>query len=339
MDTIEDEKRMKTGLVLGRFLPPHLGHQYLFDFAQNYVDELLLIVGTRPTDSIAGELRLSWIREMAPNARVIHVNDENPEESHPQYWQIWEQTLRTALPYIPDYIFASEDYGWKLAELLGMQYIPVNHSRTLVPISATLLRSDPLKYWQYIPPVVRPYFVKRVCIYGPESTGKSTLTIDLARHFQTVFVEEYARGLLDFKNGRCDYDDIEKIALGHRASEQALARQANRILFSDTDLLTTTVWSNVLFGTCPAWIYAAADATNYDLYLVTDIDVPWVDDNQRYLSDIRQEFLDLCIQALEQRNRPYILISGTWDQRLSKAIQAVEKLLQVQGSGQIHISS
>jgi HTH-type transcriptional regulator, transcriptional repressor of NAD biosynthesis genes len=339
MDTIEDEKRMKTGLVLGRFLPPHLGHQYLFDFAQNYVDELLLIVGTRPTDSIAGELRLSWIREMAPNARIIHVNDENPEESHPQYWQIWEQTLRTALPYIPDYIFASEDYGWKLADLLGMQYIPVNHARTLVPISATLLRSDLLKYWQYIPPVVRPYFVKRVCIYGPESTGKSTLTIDLARHFQTVFVEEYARGLLDFKNGKCDYDDIEKIALGHRASEQALARQANRILFSDTDLLTTTVWSNVLFGTCPAWIYAAADATNYDLYLVTDIDVPWVDDNQRYFSDIRQEFLDLCIQALEQRNRPYIMISGTWDQRLSKAIQAVEKLLPVQGSGQIHISS
>jgi len=80
---------MKTGLVLGRFLPPHLGHQYLIDFAQNYVDELLLIVGTRPTDAIAGELRLSWIREMAPNARVIHVNDENPEETHPQFWQIW----------------------------------------------------------------------------------------------------------------------------------------------------------------------------------------------------------------------------------------------------------
>ena len=92
-------------------------------------------------------------------------------------------------------------------------------------------------------------------------------------------------------------------------------------------LIRVGVWSNVLFGTCPAWIYAAADAASYDLYLVTDIDVPWVDDNQRFFSDIRQEFLDLCIQALEQRNRPYIMISGTWDQRLSKAIQAVEKLL------------
>jgi len=318
---------MKTGLVLGRFLPPHLGHQYLIDFARNYADELLLIVGTRPDDPIAGELRVAWIKEMAPNARVIHVNDENPEETHPQFWLIWEQTLRAALPFIPDYLFASEDYGWKLAELLGMQYIPVNHARTLVPISATRIRSDPMAYWQYVPPLVRPYYVKRVCIFGPESTGKSTLAIDLARHFQTVYVEEYARGLLDPKNGVCDYEDIEKIARGQRASEQALARQANRILFCDTDLLTTTIWSEVLFGTCPAWIYEAADAMTYDLYLVMNIDVPWVDDNQRYLADKRQEFLDLCIQALEERNRPYIIISGTWEERFAQAVQAVEPLL------------
>jgi NadR type nicotinamide-nucleotide adenylyltransferase len=320
---------MTTGLVLGRFIPPHLGHQYLIDFAQNYVDELLLVVGTRPTDLIDGELRLAWIKEMAPRARVIHVHDENPEESDPQYWQIWEQTLRAALPYIPDFIFASEDYGWKLAELLGIEYIPVNHPRTLVPISATLLRSNPLHYWQYIPPVVRPHYVKRVCIYGPESTGKSTLTIDLARHFQTVFVEEYARGLLDFQNGRCDdLEDIARIARGHRASTQALARQANRVLFCDTDLLTTTVWSNALFGTCPAWLYEAADSMSYDLYLVTDIDVPWVDDNQRFFSDRRQEFLDLCLQALEERKRPYIMISGSWDERFARAVRAVEDLLQ-----------
>lgn len=319
---------MTSGLVLGRFIPPHLGHQYLIDFAQNYVDELLLVVGTRPSDTIAGELRLKWIKEMAPRARVIQVNDENPEETHPHYWQIWEQTLRAALPYIPDYIFASEDYGWKLAELLGMEYIPVNHPRTLVPISATRLRSNPLHYWQYLPPVVRPYYVKRICIYGPESTGKSTLTIDLARHFQTVFVEEYARGLLDFKDGRCDdLEDINRIARGHRASTEALARQANRVLFCDTDLLTTTVWSNVLFGTCPPWIDTAAHEMNYDLYLVTDIDVPWVDDNQRFFKDERQEFMEHCLQALQACHRPYIMISGSWEERFARAVQAVENLL------------
>jgi nicotinamide riboside kinase len=66
----------------------------------------------------------------------------------------------------------------------------------------------------------------------------------------------------------------------------------------------------------------------YDLYLVTDRDVPWVDDSQRFFSDYRAEFLNLCLQALEQRNRPYTLISGTWDERLAKAIRSVENLLQ-----------
>jgi NadR type nicotinamide-nucleotide adenylyltransferase len=166
-----------------------------------------------------------------------------------------------------------------------------------------------------------------VCIYGPESTGKSTLAVDLARHFQTVFVEEYARGLLDFQNGQCnDLGDIERIARGHRASEHALARQANRVLICDTDLLTTSVWSNALFNTCPQWLYDAIDATSYDLYLVTDIDVPWVDDNQRFFSEQRQGFLDLCLQALKQRNRPYMMINGTWDERLARAIRAVENL-------------
>jgi HTH-type transcriptional repressor of NAD biosynthesis genes len=76
--------------------------------------------------------------------------------------------------------------------------------------------------------------------------------------------------------------------------------------------------------------YEAADAMSYDLYLVTDIDVPWVDDSQRFFSEQRQrqEFLDLCIQVLEQHNLPYLLLSGTWDERRAKAISAVEKLLQ-----------
>ncbi len=117
-----------TGLVLGRFLPPHLGHQYLIDFAQSYVDELYLIVGTRPTDEIDGMLRVAWLEEMAPRAHVLRVDDENPEETHPQYWQIWEQTLRAALPVIPGYIFAS-CWAWSISRSI----IPVPWFRSPLP--------------------------------------------------------------------------------------------------------------------------------------------------------------------------------------------------------------
>lgn len=323
-----NKKKRTTGLVLGKFLPPHSGHQYLVDFARNYVDDLTIVLGVRPTDSIPGKLRQAWLQSMFPQANLVTVIDKNPHESHPQFWQIWERTLREALPRIPNYFFASEDYGWKLSEILGMKYVPVNHSRSLVPVSATMIRSSPMKFWQYIPAVVRPYFVKRICVFGPESTGKTTLTKKLAKHFHTVFADEYARGLLDFKNGDVVYSDIEKIARGHRASEEALAMQANKILFSDTDIITTKIWSEVLFKKCPSWIDKEIENRKYDLYLLLDVDVPWVQDSQRYLPEKRKWFLNLCIKELRKRKRKYVLISGNWEQRFKKSVQEVKKILK-----------
>jgi HTH-type transcriptional regulator, transcriptional repressor of NAD biosynthesis genes len=321
------DKSKKTGFVLGKFLPPHEGHKYLIDFARNYVDKLFVIVGTRKTDIIDGKLRMAWMREMFPDVKLIRVSDRNPEESHPRYWQIWENTLRKALPYIPDYFFASEDYGFKLAKILGCEYVPVNHTRNLVPISATKIRNNPIKYWKYLPSVVRPYYLKRICIYGPESTGKSTLTRNLAKYFKTVYCEEYARPLLDFTNGKFDYSDITRIARGHTASEKALASHANKVLFIDTDLVLTSVLSKMFFKKCPRWVYENADKNNYDLYLVTNIDVPWVGDNQRFFPNKRKWYFDLCVSELKRRRRRYKIISGTWDERLKKSINAVKSLL------------
>ncbi|BAY10559.1 AAA family ATPase [Calothrix sp. NIES-2098] len=322
-------EKAATGMILGKFMPPHLGHQYLVDFARNYVNHLTVLVCSIKSEPIPGHLRYGWMREMFPDVNVVHVTDENPQEpqEHPDFWQIWHDTIRRVLPTGPDYVFASEDYGWKLAEILGANYIPVDQARSLVPISGTKVRENAIAHWHYIPPCVRPYFLRRVCIFGPESTGKSTLAQNLAAHYNTVYVSEYARGWLDPKEGRCDFADIEMIARGQIASEDALARQANRVMFCDTDLITTTIWSDVLFGKCPQWIYREAEQRQYDLYLVLDVDVPWVDDNQRYLPHMRIEFRDRCIQELRSRNRRYVLISGSWEERFHKACAAVDEII------------
>lgn len=319
-----------SGLIIGKFLPPHLGHQYLIDFARNYVDKLTVLVCSLKSEPIPGELRYKWMKKLFPDVNIIHVTDENPQEpkDHPDFWEIWKKSISKVLPKGADCLFASEDYGWKLAEILNMKYIPVNHPRNLVPISGTKIRENPIKYWEYLPPAIRTYFVKRVCIFGPESTGKTTLAKNLASHFNTVYAEEYARGLLDFKNGKCDYEDIEDIAKGHAASEEALSTQANKVLFSDTDLITTKIWSNVLFKKCPKWIEKDIDNHQYDLYLLMDIDVPYIEDAQRYFPNKRQWFLNLCIKALEKRGRKYVLISGSWKERYDKAVAEVEKLLK-----------
>jgi HTH-type transcriptional regulator, transcriptional repressor of NAD biosynthesis genes len=328
-----------TGMVLGKFLPPHLGHLYLIDFAKHYCEELTVLVCSIEREPIPGVLRFEWMKRLCPDVRLVHVTDEVPQEpsEHPEFWPIWQELIRRHIPEGPDYVFASEPYGATLAEVLGASFVPVDIARELVPVSGTAVRDDPMTHWAYIPDVVRPYFVRRVCLFGPESTGKTTLTKELAAHYQTVAVHEYARPLLEPKMGVCDYDDIERIARGQRAAEEALARQANRVMFCDTDLLTTTIWSDVLFGRCPQGILDEAERRSYDLYLLMDIDIPWVDDAQRYLPHEREAFMGRCREALARRNRPYVLISGSFEERFERARAAVDRLLmEARGPGEAH---
>ncbi len=93
-------------------------------------------------------------------------------------------------------------------------------------------------------------------------------------------------------------------------------------------MVTTTIWSEVLFGDCPHWIRQAAEQRRYDLYLLLDYDVPWVDDRQRYLPHARGEFFDRCRQALESGRRPYCILRGSWEQRLEDACRQVSALLE-----------
>ncbi|MFK7767825.1 MAG: AAA family ATPase [Mariniblastus sp.] len=322
-----------TGMVLGKFMPPHLGHVYLFEFAKNYVDDLAIVVETQRDQPIPGKLRFNWVREMFPDVQVLHLTDENPQEpsEHPDFWKIWQHSLNRILPFEPDFLFASEQYGWKLAEVMNAKFIPVDVDRNIMPVSGTEVRNDPLGNWKYIPRVARPYFAKRICIFGPESTGKSTLCKQLAAHFETVYVPEYARTHIEMHSKHCGHelslDDIPLIARGQMAAEDAIAFNANRVLFCDTDLTATTIWSEWLFKSCPTWIAKEADRRHYDLYLLTDVDVPWVDDVVRYLPEERTSFLERCKHELKSRNRDFVLLSGDWQTRFDTAVRAVGRVL------------
>ena len=96
-----------TGLVLGKFMPPHAGHMHLIDFARHYVSRLAIVMDSLPTQPIAADLRLGWLRELFPGVEIFHLTDmpQAPEE-HPDFWAIWQRTLRTTLPFAPDFVFA-----------------------------------------------------------------------------------------------------------------------------------------------------------------------------------------------------------------------------------------
>ena len=323
-------KPNKHGLLLGKFLPPHKGHLYLGDFARHFVDDLSIVVGTLPSEPIPGELRFRWMKELFPNCKVVHLDKVLPQEpsEHPDFWKIWEHELREIAPCLPDIVFASETYGHKLAEVLDARFIPVDPDRSIMPISGTAVRENPFKHWDLIPPVVQSHYLKKICVFGPESTGKSTLAKNLSLHFNTTCVPEYARTYLEELGTDLKQEKLVDIARGQIASTNALASNAHQVLISDTDALLTTVWSEFLYQDCDQNIQQLADQNIHDLYLLTDVDVPWVADPVRYLPEDRSNFHALCEDTLKRKQRNYVKLSGSWEERFQTAVKAIEKLIQ-----------
>jgi NadR type nicotinamide-nucleotide adenylyltransferase len=273
--------------------------------------------------------------EMFPRARVLHLQDNAvPQEpaEHPDFWSIWRSIVHTYHPEPIDFVFASEAYGHRLAAEVGASFVPVDPGREVVHISGTEIRQKPYQNWHAIPAVVRPYYLKRICIFGPESTGKSTLARHLADAYETAYVPEYGRIHTENFGTDVTTQDLLKIMHGHRASEKAAAKTANRLLFSDTDPLLTLVWSDMLLGTRgSALVKEVAHFEPADLYLLTDVDVPWVDDGTRYFSstDIRKEFFGRCEEELRSRSLPYVILKGSWAERCQIAREVIDKLMIV----------
>jgi NadR type nicotinamide-nucleotide adenylyltransferase len=167
----------------------------------------------------------------------------------------------------------------------------------------------------------------RIAVYGPESTGKTQLAAILAAHFRVPLVAEYAREFWD-RHGAITLADIPGIAREQWRREDAAVAEAERLVICDTEALTTVLWSDWLYGTCPDEIRRETDrrAGWYALYLLLDIDVPFVSDQQRCFPEpgLRAEGMRRWREALEKRGLPFVLIQGDWAQREARAIAAIQ---------------
>lgn len=172
----------------------------------------------------------------------------------------------------------------------------------------------------------------KIVLFGPESTGKTTLAKELAEHYKTHWVPEYMRTYLEQKwnayNRSCEIEDLRAIALGQMASENELSKSANRVLFCDTNLLEIKVYSEVYYqGYCDPMIAKYAKENTYDLYFLTYIDVPWEADVLRDKPFEREQMYSNFKKALQRYNKPYVVLSGSLEERLNFAIKQVDKLL------------
>ena len=171
-----------------------------------------------------------------------------------------------------------------------------------------------------------PETIKRIALIGPESSGKTTLAGQLAEHYKTIWVPEYAREYMEKLNRAYTADDILIIAKEQLRIEEELISKANKLLFIDTEFIIAKIWCEDIFGSCPEWILNNIEEKKYDLYLLTEPDLEWKHDPVRENPYRREYFFELYLKEIKSGNFNYEIISGTGD-RLPNAINAVEKFL------------
>ncbi|MBV9849423.1 MAG: AAA family ATPase [Armatimonadetes bacterium] len=244
----------------------------------------------------------------------------------------WAAYTRQVLGYAPDVVFTSEDYGDAYAHHLGCRHVLVDRERVQVPISGTALRADPLAHREFLEPCVRAYFVKRVALVGAESSGTTTMARALATHYRDIWVPEYGRAYSEEKMRRPEAsawrpEEFVHIARRQCEMEDMAARETDRVLLCDTPAFATSLWHERYLGTLSPEVEAIAAPYHYDLYLLTGVDIPFVQDGTRDGEHIRHRMHRRFVEWLTAHHRPFTLLSGPHEERLRAATRRVDALL------------
>lgn len=315
------------GLVIGKFYPPHRGHKFLIDTATANSERTVVIVCGKAADTISGELRGRWLREIHPLVEVLVIDDRYDEDDS----VVWAENTIRWLGGAPDVVFTSEDYGDRYAALMGARHVSVDEARVRVPISGTMVRGDALANWEFLEPCVRGWFAKRVCVLGAESTGTTTLAGDLAAALRTEWVTEYGREYSARKlaDGDCVWrtEEFVEIAREQWRREDAAACRANRVLICDTNAFATVLWHRRYMGWDSGVVADVAREARCDLYLLTGDEIPFVQDGLRDGEHLRHQMHGWFEEALRGQSVPWKLVRGPREERLREALEWVKRLL------------
>ena len=170
--------------------------------------------------------------------------------------------------------------------------------------------------------------VKKIVVLGPESTGKSTLCAELAKHYNTSWCPEYARQFLNENGTKYSYEDLLTIAKGQLAGEDAHVENASDLLIIDTDMYVMKVWCEYVFNNCHPFILEQINSRKYDVYLLCDIDLPWTAEEMREYpnEEPRRELFTIYKELLINQNTPWGIVQGTGDARTQNAVALIKEL-------------
>ena len=327
------------GWLTGKFAPLHAGHINLIQQAATQCDELTVVLSHNANRFSDPKLelknRLIWLRQAFRDLSHIKITwvDETGIPEYPNGWGEWAELIKDKIGTDFQVIFTSEEVDvQQYRDHFKASVTVIDSQRLMVPISGTEIRADPNKHWGMMTSGVRQQYLKKVCICGQESTGKSTLTKYLAKFFQTAWVEEYGRTFCEVDlcgdEFLLRFNDYGLIAARRYEMELQAAKVANRVLFADTNAVVTNYFCKLYEGKTNRLVCEYEDLEEYDLILFLEADVEWVDDGLRRNPHSNCNN-SLQLNALIERygDEKIIRIGGNYHERLMKAIEAVKEIV------------
>ncbi|GAB2778495.1 HTH-type transcriptional repressor of NAD biosynthesis genes [Hymenobacter luteus] len=329
---------MTHAFVFGKFLPFHQGHAALIDFARRHCDYLTVLVCASNHETLPGTLRAQWIQDTYAHCPEVSVQvlDYREEElpntsvSSEAVAHVWADTFREVVPGV-SLVVTSEPYGALVAARMGIRHLDFDRVRAQVPVSATAIRQGMRAQWSYLPAAVQSYYRRTVAILGTESTGKTTLTEQLAAHFGASFVTEAGRDLISDSTS-FNRADLLLVADEHARRIAAARTTAGPLLLLDTDIHITQSYAQLTQGAylpVPAETYVRNRA---DLYLYLLPDVPFVQDGTRLPAAERLHLDEIHRQTLSDFGIEYKEIGGDWPARFQQAVALIEEMLRAAGT-------
>lgn len=332
------DKKYKNALVIGKFDPFHLGHLYLIEqaFAQSELVTILIV--DSKDDLSSAYQRFDLIENICLKHPILEfVVDVIPDIYDDNNSIAWADHTLEFLNRIkltddlPEVVFSSEPYGEPYARYMRMRHVMVDPDRVNVPISATAIRSNPMKNWDYIPNAIKNQFVTKVVVLGTESSGTSTLANQLGTAYYTTVVPEYGRIFCeamrdprDYKWTKQDFIDIAKV---QQKIENDMVSSSTGLLICDTNGLATNVFYQFYMNGNPEHINSFAKFNDVQLYIITAPDFNLVDDGTRDLTIDRDVMHLAFIEAVKATGCRFMVATGSQHKRLAEALSAIDPLI------------
>lgn len=325
---------MTKAFVFGKFLPFHKGHEAMINFALTKCDFLTVLVCCSDKEKIQDKFRKTWIEKAFEKEKNIEIRTlnyleselPNTSESSESVSKLWSDVFKKELP---DYslLITSEEYGNFVASFMNIQHIAFDINKKLYPISASAIRNDVFNNWQYVPNSVKPDLLLKVVILGTECSGKTTLTIKLAKYFNCSFVSEAGRDLIANSNS-FNFDDLYLVATEHAKRIDKSILADSPLVIIDSDIHTTKSYSRFMFEKELEISTDIYNSNRANIYLYLNNDVEYIQDGTR-LSEIERNLLDLSHrQVLTDHNIEIIEIKGNWEERFEMAVDQINKLIR-----------